>query len=78
MASNKKEPRYINNKFPSIMTWFRDNLVISSTHVRCNTSIREEYDFMGHNFMVNTGFVSDQHIHSDYEFLDPPDYKYLY
>ena len=65
-------------KFKQVMEWFNKNLEVASFHVRANTSIRATYEFKGINMLANRGFVSDQHIHTDYQFQDAPGYEYKY
>ena len=57
------------------MLWFDQNLKVASAYVQCNTTIKAEYEYVGHNILGNRGNVCDQAIHSDYKCISPPGYE---
>lgn len=53
------------------MEWFGENLKVASDIVKYNTKIEANYVFSDHNFLANQGSVTEQSIHTDYDFIRP-------
>ena len=66
----KKSNKKLLAHSPSLSKWYDESLKVASAYVSYNTCIDAVYEFHDHNLLANSGPIIEQHVHTDFPFLE--------